>query len=103
MPLLSLESNGKRIVSISKPNTSDLEDVYNLVKEHNVFFSRSEFYRIAIIIKIIFETIKDMDFKKLLTNEEEDRKEGTARIPTGRYENGEEIFKIYKILKRLEY
>lgn len=103
LPLLSQKTFGRKIVSISKPSTADLEDIYSMVKEHDIFFSRSEFYRLAIILKIMFETINEKDFMRPSNKEGEDHKNGTVRVPTGKYKNEEEIFKVYKVLKKLEY
>ena len=114
IPLLPERPSGKTIITISKPGTTELEDIYELVTKYYVSLSRSEFYRFAAIIKIIMDDIKkktesdsnsDLDPAFELEKQlKKDRREGIVRVPLKeKGTKGETLFKAYKILRKLEY
>lgn len=97
-PKLNSETNGSRIVSISKPPSKDVKKIYSLIKQNKLTFGRSEFYRLAIFIKMLLDTIKEEHRERKVIQDDPN----TIKIPEID-ENGNGTFKVYKILKRLEY
>lgn len=92
---------GRKIVSISKPNRRDLKKIFRLVKKHNLFFSRSEFFRMSIFLKMIMEILqKEAEIEEMLDYPDEPN---TVRVPISIDDNGDKVFKIYKILSKLDY
>lgn len=103
IPKLPIEPKGKRIITISKPIPKELEEIYELVTKYQIILSRSEFYRIAAIFKIIIDSINNKEQSKVWKQLKRDRDRGYIRVPMKTDKNGETVFKAYKVLKRLEY
>ena len=89
-----------RIVSISKPENIQLAKIFTLINKNKLIFSRSEFYRLSIFLKALSEIKREQRLKK----DEKERSEepGTVKIPI-EDEDGNHTFKVYKILRKLEY
>ena len=90
-----------RIISVSVPD-SYIEDIKKLVKEKDLYPSRSELIRCAVrkfLIKEMKNVVELMRYEKEV--KKLDEKE-FVRIPIESDEPIQE-YKTYKILKRLEY
>jgi len=103
LPELSSKILGKTIITISKPIVKELEEIYQIITKDQIILSRSEFYRTAAIFKIIIDSFNDKQQTGIWKKLKDDREQGIVRIPMNRNENGETIFKAYKILKKMEY
>lgn len=103
IPELTTGTYGKRIITISKPIQEELEEIYELVTHYQIILSRSEFYRIAAIFKIIIDSINNKDQAQVWKHIQQEKQKGIVKVPMKIDENGETVFKAYRILKRLDY
>ena len=100
LPVLNCDIDESRIVSISKPDNRVLGKIFTLVKKNKLIFSRSEFYRLSIFMKMLSEIENEEKLKKY--NADGLEEPGKIKIPI-EDENGNHTFKVYKILKKLDY
>lgn len=103
IPELPTETKGKRIITISKPIKKELEEIYELVTNYQIILSRSEFYRFAAILKIIIDSVNQKEQSGIWKQLQKERQKGYIKVPMEVDENGETVFKAYKVLRKLEY
>ena len=97
---LNHNMEGHKIVSISKPSNTTLNEIYYLVHTKGLMFSRSEFYRMSIFYRIIKDAFQRKHEEKL---EKESEDPNIVKIPIDRDKEGNHVFKTYKILKKLNF
>ena len=100
LSVLDCDIDESRIVSISKPDNRALGKIFTLINKNKLIFSRSEFYRLGIFMKMMSEIKEQEKLRKY--NADGMEEPGKIKIPI-EDEDGNHTFKVYKILRKLEY